>query len=82
MSFCNPWPQVANLSLRLAHSSPCLTPCIHAFLAEIPGTGKYSAKPKFSMRTHLSSKRRTFLKRRESYVRNPILTKAKMLAYV
>lgn len=81
LSFCNPWPQAANLSLKLAHSFPCPTPCLHIFLEEIPGTGEYSAKPKFRARTHLSFQRRTFPRRRELHVRNFIFTKTKMLAY-
>lgn len=81
LNFCNSQLQPANLSLRMACSFPCPTPCLHAFLAEIPGIGKYSAKPKFRVRTHLNSKRRTFPKRRESYTRNLILRKAKIVVY-
>lgn len=36
LSFCNPWPQAANLFLKLAHSFPCPTPCLHIFFGRDP----------------------------------------------
>lgn len=67
LSFCNPWPQAANLSLKLAHSFPCHTPCLHIFLAEIPGTGNTLPNPS-SERGHISVSKEEHFHRGEYYI--------------